>query len=86
MKSADTAPVDTPPTFEAEVQSEFASCFESANVDPHEVGGAAFELLVGAWLSDVARSGELGDGADWLGNSGYLNAVKSGRVKFDAGV
>ena len=83
-KGAGTAPVETPPTFEAEAQSEFASYFESANVDPHEISGAAFELLVGAWLSDVARSGELGDDTDWLGNSGFLRAVKGGRVKFDA--
>lgn len=87
-KGAGTKPVPTPPTYEADTESGFAPYFERAGVDPRSVSGDAFELLVGAWLSDVIRSEESapeqGNGQSWLAKSGFLSAVKGGRIKYEA--
>ena len=52
-KDAGTDPVRIPPTYEADAQLEFAPYFESAGVDPHHVGGHAFELLVATLLESL---------------------------------
>ena len=57
-------------------------------MDPRYVSGHAFELLVGAWLSDLIRSaeteGESSDDQDWLAKSGFQRAVKGGHVEYEA--
>ena len=87
-KDAGTEPVRVPPTFEADTQSEFASYFQRAGLDPRNVSGHAFELLVAAWLGDVIRSegpAERFAGSQrWLAKSGFHTAVKNGHVEFDA--
>ena len=55
-KNAGTNPVEIPPTYEVDMPLEFAPYFESAGLDPNHIRGHAFELLVGAWLSDITRS------------------------------
>ena len=87
-KDAGTAPAEVPPTYVADTESEFEPYFERAGVKPHNVSGAAFEMLVGAWLGDVIRS-ERGaeqsiDPQSWLVRSGFRAAVKDGRVRFEA--
>ena len=76
------------PTFEVDVESTFAPYFESAGVDPRNVGGYAFELIVAAWLGDVmwpALSTEgQGDDRDWLARSGFRAAVRGGRIEYEA--
>ena len=87
-KDTGTDPVKIPPTFEADTQSEFAPYFEKAGLDPRNISGAAFELLVSTWLGDVIRS----EGAaekftghrSWLTKSGFHTAVKDGRLEFEA--
>ena len=87
-KDAGTEPAGVPPDYVADTQSEFEPYFARAGVDPRNVSGAAFELLVGAWLGDVIRS----DGAaerdtedqNWLVTSGFRAAVKDGRIRFEA--
>lgn len=86
-KGADTEPVPAPPTYEADTGPGFAPYFERAGLDPHDVSGQAFELLVGAWLSDVIRSeeamGKPSDDQNWLAKSGFRNAVKGGHVEYE---
>ncbi len=86
-KNAGTNPAQIPPTYEADMQLEFAPYFESAGLDPNHIRGHAFDLLVGAWLSDVTRSekvtGESTNDRGWLTKSGFREAVKDGRIKFD---
>ena len=76
-----------PPTHEAEMQSEFARYFVDAGIDPGDVSGHAFELLVGAWFSEMLRSeGEAKDFAEnrkWIAESGLLSAVKDGRIEYE---
>ncbi len=52
------------------------------------VSGHAFELLVGAWLSDVIRSekttGEFCHDQNWLSKSGFRSAVKGGHIEYEA--
>ena len=87
-KDAGTDPVRIPPTFEADTQSEFAPYFEKAGLDPRDISGHAFELLVSAWLGDVIRSEgtpeKFGGDRSWLAKSGFHTAVKDGRIKFEA--
>ena len=87
-KDAGTDPIRVPPTFEADTQPEFAPYFQRAGLDPHDVSGHAFELLVAAWLGDVIRSeGAVANFAgdrSWLSKSGFHSAVRNGRIEFDA--
>ena len=86
-KGAGTEPVQAPPAYEAETGPGLAPYFESAGVDPRYVSGHAFELLVGAWLSDVTPSeetaGESCDDRNWLSKSGFRSAVKGGHVEYE---
>ena len=87
-KDAGTDPVQIPPTFEADTQSEFAPYFERAGLDPRDISGHAFELLVFAWLGDVIRSEGTAEKCagdrSWLAKSGFHTAVKDGRIEFEA--
>ena len=87
-KEAGLAPVPVPPTYEADTTTEFAPYFESVGVNPEDVSGHAFELVVGAWLGDLMRSarrtGESTDALCSLIESGLCTAVKDGRLKYEA--
>lgn len=87
-KGAGTESVQAPPTYEADTRPGLAPYFESAGVDPRDVSGHAFELLVGAWLSDLIRfeetTGASSEDQAWLSKSGFRNAVKGGHVEYEA--
>ena len=87
-KDAGTDPVPVPPTYEADMITEFAPYFESVGVSPDEVSGHAFELVVGAWLGDVMRSarrtGEDTDTLRRLIDSGLRTAVQDGQLEYEA--
>jgi hypothetical protein len=59
-------------------------------VDPHDVSGHAFELIVAAWLSDLVRTEEpleqLTNEQKWLVESGFLTAVRDGRIAYEVTV
>ena len=87
-KDAGTDPVEVPPDYEVDAEATFAPYFERTGIDPRNVGGYAFELIVAAWLGDVmwpALSTEAdGDDRDWLARSGFRAAVKGGRIEYEA--
>ena len=88
-KGAGTGPAQVvPPTVEADTRQEFAPYFESAGVDPQQISGHAFELLVAAWLGDITRSvgttDKLSDDQSWLARSGFRTAIRDGRVEYEA--
>ena len=87
-KLAGTEPVPVPPTHEADMTTEFAPYFESVGVNPQEISGHAFELVVGAWLGDVMRSARRADeNTDTLRRlieSGLRTAVKDGHLEYEA--
>lgn len=87
-KNAGTAPTLVPPTYEVDSQPIFAPYFNSADVDSRHVSGHAFELVVAAWLSDLVRSEEKktekhANGQSWLVASGFLTAVRDGRIDYE---
>lgn len=89
-KDAGMNPEKVPPTHEADMQPEFARYFEGAGIDPDDISGAAFELLIGAWfgqltlLKDEAK--DLAESRSWLAESGLLSAVKDGRIEYEVPV
>lgn len=86
-KGAGKMPVAVAPTFEIDAQLLLQPYFDRAGLDPSTVSGQAFELVVAAWLTDVMRSeGSSEQGAQeqsWLADSGFLGAVRYGRVEYE---
>ena len=87
-KDAGVASIEQPPTYEADAARLLAPYFKNADIDPHEVSGQAFELVVASWLSDLTRSStglnERAHETDWLDESGFLAAVQAGRIEYEA--
>ena len=84
-KNASTAPTLVQPTYELDAQPLFAPYFERAGISPSDISGQAFELVVAAWLGDLVRSEEqreaLTEGQRVLADSGFLAAVRDGRIE-----
>ena len=88
-KNAGPTPLLIQPTYETDAQPIFAPYFERAGVDPHNVSGHAFELIVAAWLSDLVRAEEPLEQLNeqkWLVESGFLTAVRDGRIAYEVTV
>ena len=87
-KDAGIDPIERLPTYEADTGRIFAPYFEDACIDPRQVSGQAFELVVAAWLSDLTRSSdspkELTCDQGWLDESGFRAAVRDGRIEYEA--
>lgn len=75
------------PTYEVDAYPLLEPYFARAGVAPADVSGRAFELVVAAWLADLVRatgtSEKLGEGQSWLVESGFLAAVRNGRVEYE---
>jgi len=86
-KNAGTTALFIQPHYEINAEPIFAPYFERAGIDPRNVSAHAFELVVGAWLSDLVRAGEVpeqvANGQKWLVESGFLTAVKDGRLAYE---
>ena len=86
-KNAGTAPTLVQPTYELDAQPLFAPYFERARMSPNDISGHAFELMVAAWLGDLVRSEEQREafieGQRVLAESGFLMAVKDGRIEYE---
>ena len=87
-KSAGVEPKLVRPTYEIDAQPLLEPYFKRAAVDPSTISGAAFELVVAAWLADLVRSEpaskKLAEEHCWLVESGFLTAIGSGRVAYEA--
>lgn len=87
-KEASAKPAVVKPAFEVDAQPIFKPYFERAGVNPAGVSGRAFELVVAAWLGDLIRLAEqpenLNSGQHWLVEAGLLDAVKDGRIEYEA--
>ncbi len=80
---SDVAPVT--PDHEIDARPIFGPYFERSGLRPDEVSGHAFELVAAAWLADLMRTGagEFADEADALHASGFVAAVRGGRVAYE---
>ena len=86
-KDAGIAPVLTSPTYEGAAQDILSSYFDQSAIEPSEVSGAAFELIVAAWLENLVRVADkpedLTSEAIWLVESGLLSAIQDGRLEYE---
>jgi hypothetical protein len=75
------------PDFVVDAKRIFDPYFKTANINSRSSGGFAFELVVGSWLADLARSGlqiqERSMGDEWIIESGFLDAIENGRVEYE---
>lgn len=86
-KNADGPTDSFDPSSEVEATALFKPYFDRARVTPETVSGPAFELIVGSWLADLVRANRaLGESvADHhpLTDSGFVEAVREGRVEYE---
>lgn len=83
-KDAGAEPVAVPPTYVIDAKAVLKPYFDSARVDPASISGAAFELLVGAWLADLVHSDAMPEQMpEPLAESGLLEAIRHGRVEYE---
>ena len=72
------------PDFVVNAKTIFAPYFERAGINPDEVSGYAFELIVESWLTDLTRLEDSqqrsANGKAWLVESGLLAEIKDGRI------
>lgn len=75
------------PAYEIDAQPIFAPYFERSGVDPRLVSGPAFELMVDTWLADLMRPGPLSGRSaaerNGLSESGFLTAIRDGRIEYE---
>ena len=85
-KDAGDEPIEVPPTYEEDITRTFAHYFNSAGLAATQISGAAFELVVAAWLADLTRKTNPAHrvNQEWLEQSGFRTAVQDGRVELDA--
>jgi len=87
-ENAGIEPVAVPPTYVIDARAVLKPYFDAANVQPHQIDGRAFELVVGAWLADLTRVGTTDAGLstipEGLTQSHLLQAINDGRVEYAA--
>jgi len=78
---ADTAPDLSLPAYEVEAGPVLNPYLAGTSLDLRTIGREAFELLVWSWLSALIHSrGAAPHGQGWLEESGFLEAVRNGRL------
>lgn len=87
-KNAGTEPVAVPPTYVIDARPVLKPYFDAAHAQPHQIDGCAFELVVGAWLAELTRTGtviaDLPTTPAGLTQSKLLQAINAGRVEYAA--
>ena len=87
-KESGTEPDLIPPTYEADMRSELAPYYEDTHLDINKISGYALEMLIQTWLRDIIWPDLLTyknqSAPDWISESGLLNAVENGHIKFEA--
>ena len=87
-KGAGVEPKRVRPTYEVAAQPFLERYFKKAAVDSGAISGEAFELVVAAWLADLVRyepaSKKLAEEHCWLVESGFLTAIRNGRIAYEA--
>ena len=84
----DPSPKEEPPQFSMDASNELKPYFERFKQTPGTTSGQALELILFAWLNDIAEFGHLRAKQDsslrWLSESGLLEALKSARIELSA--
>ena len=78
---------ERPPNYVEDAETIFTPYFKRVELNPRNISGHAFELIVAEWLGDVMRSSQRGTDAagdeSWLASSGFYDAVKNGRIEYE---
>jgi len=86
-KGAGNEPIPIQPAYEADPRPIFKHYFDRARLDPTDVSGPVFEMVVASWLGDIMRFDEqaqkLANDERWLVESGFLDAIKDGRIGYE---
>ena len=78
---SDTTPELILPTYEIEAEPVLNPYLVGTRVDLKTIGGPTFDLLVFSWLSALVYSRDPApSGQSWLEESGFLEAVRNGRL------
>lgn len=81
------APSDVPPQFTVDAQKALAPYFSKLGQSPAQISPAAFELLVLAWLTDIARSSgdqpERDPSLRSLSESGLLSSLQRAEIEMN---
>jgi hypothetical protein len=84
-KQDDSGATDDPPAFTLDATKEFQPYFDKLQKTPLGLGEEALELLVLAWLTDIARRGDLRAKEDhtmrWLSDSGLIAMLERARIE-----
>lgn len=87
-RGAGLDPRPVPPTAEADAGPLFSPYFEMARVEAGSVSAQAFELVVGAWLADLARGVSAAPGASpeqrQRLDPQFFAAIRDGRIEYQA--
>jgi len=85
---ADSDLAELAPQFTMDATSELRPYFEKLGQTPGRLGGPAFEMVVFAWLNDLAESGQARASEDpslrWLSESGLLEALGRAHISLGA--
>lgn len=86
-KRTGTRPEVVPPDYQLDAWPLLAPYFEGTRASAQNVSRPAFELIVTSWLGDLLRSegqAPLPEGQNGLLESGFLDAIKGGRIVYEA--
>lgn len=80
-------PAAIEPTYEVDARPILDPYASRAGLDLASVSGPAFELIVASWLADLTRLTTAAQKPTreerWLEDSGFLGAVRNGRVEYE---
>lgn len=83
-KGAGSEPRPITPTYVVDARPLFDPYFERTGLSLEEAGSQAFELAVGAWLSDLTRAAQDDAGQQaWLVDSHLLDSVRDGWLSYE---
>lgn len=76
-------PAEGLPEFAIDAGIVFAPYFQKLNQEPTNIGPGAFELIVLAWLTDLARSGEQEPKVSSAGLSELAGTLRQARIEMN---
>jgi hypothetical protein len=87
-RQRDSGPEEGLPQFTLDATNELGPYFEKFRQRPEKARGEVLELIVLAWLNDIAETGQLRAKEDpalqWLSESGLLQALGKAHIELSA--
>jgi len=85
-KEVEISPEEVTPTYDINPEPFLKPYYEKAGVSLEQLSGESFELIISSWLSELKQAVQVPSNfpletQKWLFESGFLEAVKDGRVE-----